>query len=342
MLREITTRLLQTENHGEILRAATELRELFSGITKVSDDSKNPDDKNETMLNEGKALSPNDAARCIGDHVRTRSFLSGVRAAVIEAQRRFRGHTIHILYAGCGPFAPLVLPLTTEFTAAQVQFTLLDIHQRSLDSVREIVETLGLNGFVRDYVQCDATRYQHPRESAPHIVVTETMQRALAKEPQVAITCNLAPQLRAGGILVPQQITLSACLADLSREFTMTADGNDAHASIPALSRARIELGRIFELTAESSQAVREWTRQEDGAASSPPVTLRVPPLADEKYRLMILTKIKVFDAIVLEDYDAGLTYPVTLNDLGFISSHAQIEFRYVTGKSPGLRYRLL
>jgi hypothetical protein len=143
-LKEITARLLNTEHHGESLNAAREMHAFFSDLTDRSVDFSDPEDHRESLLADGKAISPRDAARCILDYARTRSFLGGVRAAVIEALRRFPDLPIEILYAGCGPFAPLVLPLTTEFTADQLQFTMLDIHERSLDSVRRIVETLDL------------------------------------------------------------------------------------------------------------------------------------------------------------------------------------------------------
>lgn len=345
MLKEITDRLLRTEYPAEQMRAAADMHALFSGITKVSDNSQNEEDRRETSSVGGTAISPRDAARCMFDYMRTINFLSGVRAAVIEAQRRFPAQTIHVLYAGCGPFAPLALPLTTEFTGDEVQFTLLDIHQRSLDAVRLIVEKLELSGFVRDYIRCDAASYQHPREAdAPHIVVTETMQKALAKEPQVAITANLVPQLRAGGLLIPQQITLRACLADLSREMTlMDADADPETISVP--NRSRIELSAVFELTAESSRQVGGWQKEgdeDDAALCSPPVTLHVPQFVDEINALMILTEITIFDSIMLEDYDCGLSYPTVLEDVGRINGGEQIEFRYATGRHPGLRYRLI
>ncbi|MBV9959555.1 MAG: hypothetical protein JO360_14110, partial [Acidobacteria bacterium] len=284
-LKEITARLLDFENHGVSKRASEELHALFSGIVRLSEDYASVD-RRETLLGDGKALSPHDAARCILDYVRTRSFLAGLRGAVREALRRFPGETIHLLYAGCGPFAPLALPLTTEFTAAEVQFTLLDIHARSLEVVRQIVNTLGLSDYVRAYVQADATAYVQAREDAPHVIVAETMQRVLEKEPHVAVTANLAPQLRAGGILIPQKITLRACLADVGSELTLLTDGP---------RRTRVELGEVFELTAESSAQIKFWETQNGAGRRSPPVTLRVPELAREDLQLMILTEIDVF-----------------------------------------------
>lgn len=339
-LKEITARLLDFGNHGVSKRAAEELHALFYGIVRLSEDHASID-RRETQLGDGKALSPHDAARCILDYARTRSFLAGVRGAVREAQRRFPGETIHLLYAGCGPFAPLALPLTSEFTAAEVQFTLLDIHARSLEATRQIVETLGLAAYIRAYVEGDATAYRHAREDAPHVIVTETMQRVLEKEPHVAITANLAPQLRAGGILIPQKITLRACLADVGREFVQTFD-EGAGTAPDEPRRTRVELGEVFELTAESSARIKEWPTENGAARRSPAVTLRVPELARENLQLMMLTEITVFDSISLGNYDCGITYPTLIDVPGGVRSRQQLEFSYLTGASPGLRYRLL
>lgn len=339
-LTEISACLLETESDAECLRAATELHALLSGIVKLRDDPTSID-LTETQLSEGKALSPRDAARCILDYMRSRSFLRGVRAAVGESQRRFPGQTIHILYAGCGPFAPLVLPLTTQFSSDQVQFTLLDIHLRSLDAVRQIVETLGVSDYVRDYVQCDAASHQNPCQSEPHIILIETMQKALEKEPQVAVTRNLIRLLMKGGILIPAKIKLSACLGNASKEVvpvSVDGVGEPNHNDF----RERVDLGTVFELTAQSAR--QPWSRYSDdssgSALCSAPVRICVPQIANDAGDLMILTNITVLDSIVLRDYESGLTYPTVLFDLGRIRSNDQLEFQYITGESPGLRWR--
>ena len=71
------------------------------------------------------------------------------------------------------------------------------------------------------------------------------MQAALAKEPQVAITANLAPQLAVGGVFVPEKITVSACLCELPSEFAM----QPGEALMP---RKRRDLGPVLELTADA------------------------------------------------------------------------------------------
>ncbi len=98
----------------------------------------------------------------------------------MEAQKQFPDRSIEILYAGCGPFAPLALPLATQFTASQIRFTLLDIHSRSLESVKTIVQAFGMEDFVKEYVQEDATVFVHPAPA--HLIIIETMQRGLEKE----------------------------------------------------------------------------------------------------------------------------------------------------------------
>ena len=63
-------------------------------------------------------------------------------AATAEARRGFPDRPVEILYAGCGPFALLALPLVSELSPADVQITLIDAHERSRRAVRVLFERI--------------------------------------------------------------------------------------------------------------------------------------------------------------------------------------------------------
>lgn len=334
LLREMADDLLcRQEDDDRLSAAAIELYSLCSSVTGIDERTTHADDLHETVLPNGNAISPKDAARCLLDYRRTSKFLRGIHAAIVEARKRFPNTAIEILYAGCGPFAPLAVLLTSRFGPGEIQFTLLDIHKRSLDAAQRIFQALGLTNFVRAYVQGDAASYVH--HSPPHMIITETMQRALEKEPQAAITFNLAPQLRQGGMFIPEKVSVNACFFDPSTEFSSPDEFNKSASSLGAgrVNRVRINLGQVLELTAGSSHALSD-------EACLPAVVLDVPGEVDKSMGLMLLTKVKVFESVVLDEYESGITYPAILRDFSWGKCGTAIEFVYSLGAEPGFRHR--
>jgi hypothetical protein len=343
-LKEIADDLLFSHHPGNCRDAAVRLHSLFSSITGMGGVTGNPPDSIGTILPAGKAISPEDAASCVLDVARTSKFLRGTFTALREAQERFSQRPIEILYAGCGPFAALAIPLTTQFTAADIRFTLLDTQHRSLGSAQHLFRALDLEPFVRHYIQSDAASYIHNSNAPLHMVITETMQRALATEPQVAITLNLVPQLCPGGILIPEKISIDACLFDLKKEFLTPSNSDEAVRSSenPESHRIRIELGRVFEIGVDNAQHLATM-RSKDAFSSDarfPAVVLDVPQEAEKDLHIMLRTEITVFGSVMLREYDSGLTNPEILHELGRIGNGRRIEFQYVLGGNPRFTHR--
>ena len=65
----------------------------------------------DALLKDGVAISPAAAAHCVNDTQRSVVFIRAAYAAIKAAQARFAQEPVEILYAGCGPFATLLLPL---------------------------------------------------------------------------------------------------------------------------------------------------------------------------------------------------------------------------------------
>ncbi|MBV1922741.1 MAG: hypothetical protein KUG68_01800 [Flavobacteriaceae bacterium] len=204
----IIDQLLASKTPQEEVDAAKSISKVYHQILNkfVLDSAfKNTDPTN---VDGGIALSSQHALDCLEDPFRTTRFLKAVHHAILDCFDLFPSEKINILYAGCGPAAPLILPLLGLFKPSQISITLLDLNETSLSSVSILIHKFGFQDYFRDAVMADATTYNFPDEIPLHLVVTETMDKALTKEPQVRITQNLASQIIPKGILIPEEIKI--------------------------------------------------------------------------------------------------------------------------------------
>ena len=79
--------------------------------------------RNDVYGETGMALGTLWAALCVDDMIRTKMFVKGLIEAVEDIMKKKEG-PVHILYAGTGPFATLILPTLASYTSDQVQCTL--------------------------------------------------------------------------------------------------------------------------------------------------------------------------------------------------------------------------
>lgn len=282
-----------------------------------------------TMLDSGMAVSPLMAAFCAREVLRSAAFIKGAGAAVQDAAHE--DCPVRVLYAGCGPFALLALPLMAAFSAQQVVFTLIDIHPESLRCAQHLVDVFGFSGHVLEYVCADATRYQIPSDLIPDVIVSETMNVCLGKEPQVSIARHLLAQAP-DALMVPQAVSVEACLLDQKKEHA-PIDLTQPEKFVEPV-RDRIYLGKIFELNAEN---IRQWADITEDRLPAGSITIPTP--LPQHYQLRLLTRIVVYGQTCLQDYDSSLNLPQALPGKPAIAGGEVLQFHYQLGVHPGLCY---
>ncbi|PYG89160.1 Met-10+ like-protein [Ruminiclostridium sufflavum DSM 19573] len=335
-LHNITRILLNPEdNYPELTKAIDALYSLFLSTSGLdADDDKNRED---VYLAKGKAIGATWAAMCVKEILRTKYFIRGLYSAIKAAREKFPDTRIHILYAGTGPFATIAMPMTTVFTSEEISFTLLEINPESIRFLKSNIAAFQAKDYVNKIVQCDATTYQADKLNPIHIVLTETMQNALQKEPHVSIALNLVSQMLPEGILLPQNIKIDAVLMSPSRVMKRLAD--------PCSGRQKYyhPLKTIFELN-KSTFSACAVKNAPDGSCEFPEVIAELPSDIDSEYNdLNLLTYIQVFGDIELTDYQCSLNLPKRLISLkqSRIPSD-KISFQYVISENPGFRYKFV
>lgn len=300
---------------ASLVGETVQLRQLVERHSGLSMDRQDGLRDGESFLPSGWAISPVQAGLCAREPYRSAAFIQGLALAVRERLAVRGGRPVRVLYAGCGPFALLALPVMAVLDASQVQFAILDVHAETLDYARELIAALGLDGHVAEYLCADAAAYQMPAGAMPDVIVSETMNTALGKEPQVAILRNLHAQAPAAALL-PAAVTVHLGLDRRSPGQPCT------------------DWGRVFTLDAD---ALRAW--QGEPGDTLPAASIRLPDVLDEAPRL--LTRIRVHGDIVLGDHACSLNLPLALPGKPALAGGSVLDFQYRLGGQPGLVFSL-
>ncbi|MCG8474154.1 MAG: hypothetical protein MI784_01525 [Cytophagales bacterium] len=283
-----------------------ELRQFLAG--QIGLDLQEESNKTNVHTKYGKALGPSWAAYCIDDVVRTKKYMLGIMEAVQEAVRR-EGKTVHILYAGCGPFATLVLPLFSRFAPEEIQITLLEIHPKSHESVTGLIEHFSLEPYIRTAELADASAYKLP-SSRVDILIGETMQSGLLREPQVPIMLNLLSQISPPPVLIPQCVKVSIGVLNPDRYRQDLSDDPEA----PSCYRL-LETVLSFDVSAAAAQT-ESWKRNpEDVRFPSKNITVPLSLLKEYPF-LDLFTEILVFNKHIIKPHQSFLTVPMQIEHL--------------------------
>lgn len=314
-LKESTKLILGCGQQIGLMKAAVD--RMYAVYCALSDININNQNDENIYLASGKAISPSQAAHCLLEMVRTAKFLRGIDQAITDLLNNSPSLPIQILYAGTGPFATLLTPLLLLYDSNKIRVDLLDINSISLDSAKAILKQLGLFSFVDEVICADASSFKI--EKSYKLIISETMQAALKKEPQVAIMQNLIRQSKPDMVFIPESITLSMALT--SNTFSRDTVDSTGHYS-------RVDLGEVFTVSKHSLNT--EHFRK----------VLRIPESLSSATQLKVYTEINIYGNHRLIENECSLNLPVKVTNVDG-SEGDDLECRYVMGGEPHIECRL-
>lgn len=320
-LKEITEVLLSpVASYNEIRMGCHALKDLYCRAVDFNE-AEAARQKN-IQTKGGDAVSAYIAALCITDMMRTRKFLLGIKEAIEERSKTNSHQPVTILYAGTGPFATLLTSLTPFFGPEQMQWILLEINPLSFGYLQKTIQQFGLEKYITSAEQADAIQYSLPEKYKADILLSETMRSALEKEPQVAIIANLLPQCKQDAILIPQKITIEACLL-----------GN-----LAADPPAKKILQTLLELDRATTLQIKNCAVVSDG------IIVNIPRKQNKNYtRIALTTSVNVFGKHIIDLNESGITLPEPVINIDVIKNYpARLFFKYRMATKPGFDFQLI
>ncbi|MDW3194099.1 MAG: hypothetical protein R8G66_17120 [Cytophagales bacterium] len=293
-IKSATEKILFTEEVGTWGEGTNELYEILSVKAGVYAEDLTHESYGDAK--NGKFVSQITAAHCLKDIARSARFIRGLYQAITDQLKT--KDSVHVLYAGCGPYATLFTPLTYFFDSNQVKATMLEIGQVPMANAQKVYDQLELTDYVKAWVNADGTDPQIQFDEKFDIIISETMQVALKKECQVPLTRNLVRFLKEDGTFVPQNIKVEATL-----EHPKVAGQPD-----------ELVIGSIYELDYKNVPEKNHETE------------LTIP--SNDYQMLMMKTSIQTYEDEWLKVNESGLTTKLILDNLVVPRKKAKLTYQ--------------
>lgn len=329
LLRIASVYLEETIDYKKLSQVTKDYKALLQSLN--TNDLNTREGRQHIYMNNGLAIGPFWAALCLDDIMRTRQFIRGTHKAILDKLIQTSGK-IHIMYAGTGPFATLLLPLIFKYPKERIDYTFLEINPISFDWLKSLINSAGLASYPINMLLTDASTYTIDKNCIPDIIISETMQNALDKEQQVPIFLHLMHQAKPDTIFIPEKISIYIGLKQKGI--------NDTKLENKHYQR----LKKILEISKKSMQAFiqrpEEW---QYGQAFGAEQTIIKKEQQTNSNSLLLFTDIQVYGDEYLEISQSGLTLPRNILDL--IDSQKRkltINSRYLISNKPKLEYEIV
>ncbi|MDX8552507.1 phytanoyl-CoA dioxygenase [Tenacibaculum sp. 1B UA] len=318
---KVSTLLKDSLEQPEIENLINEIHSYFRELIQLTGFDQNMEHLAAVTTAKGKALGLNHAAQCLLDYKRTVKFLKAMVTAIKEKQQNPPDKTINIFYAGCGPYAPFVTLIAPLFSPEEVQFSLLEINNKSLEYAKTLIQKLELTNYVTNYYNTDAVTFKVPEPEKFHILFSETLDALLYRECYVPILFNLLPQLPKDITVIPENVLVKMSLA--------TNTITDA-------KHTSVEIDTVLNVRkAISSNETNTIPTQ------LPDKKIAVNSINIEEYNYLLLdTLVHVYNDIWLTRSESSLTLALEMH-IEHPINFGSIVFTYLMDSNIELKYRL-
>ncbi|WP_437823477.1 phytanoyl-CoA dioxygenase [Tenacibaculum mesophilum] len=316
---KVSTLLKDSIEQSEIKNLINEIHTYFKELTQLTGFDNHIEHLAAITTSKGKALGLNHAAQCLLDYKRTVKFLKAMVMAIKEKQQDHPNETIHIFYAGCGPYAPFVTLIAPLFSPEEIQFSLLEINDKSLKYAKILIQKLELTNYVTNYYTADAVTFKIPEPEKFHILFSETLDALLYRECYVPILFNLLPQLSEDIAVIPENV-----LIKMSLSVNSITDSKHITEEIDTIINVR---------------EVISLNKSDIVSTQLPDKKVAVKSLNIEQYNYLLLdTLVHIYDNIWLTRNESSLTIPLEMgiehpflfNSIVYTyQMHPDIELKY-------------
>ncbi len=237
---------------------------------------------------------------CLRDEIRSKLFLEGTSAAIAQLEATTENdRNIEVCDAGCGAIP--VLAIYAALCSDRVHCTAIEMNPESARLANTFVEVFGLQNQIQ-VIEGDARKFRPAAQI--DLLISETMDAGLAREPLVDIMSNLQPQVRDDGIILPNGVTVSATL--VPRAVYVQAE----------------RFVRIAGLTYPVLSPYTPWVSWQKVANYKPgdeleriDVSLSTTGYPTGEYFILVNSEVEIGPGLRLREYQSLLSMPQTMLD---------------------------